>query len=137
MKQLRRFGVLVGLVAAVPLLLAPAAEAKVLPYDLRIDGSGHRVGERVLVVMDIHPQNVLPVWFDFEIRRTKLRPGQKVANVVKRRGNPIVMMQVGEKEYHGVFEPQRPGRYVVYGRTAVGAEDAGAYPAPIVVRVTR
>jgi hypothetical protein len=137
MRQPRRTALLAAIVAAVPLLLAPAAEAKILPYDLRVEASGHRVGERVLVVMDLHPQNVLPVWFDFEIRWTKLRPGQKVANAVRRPGNPIVMMQVGEQEYHGAFAVPKPGRYAVYGQSAVGAGPGRGYPRAIVFRVVR
>ena len=132
MRRLGRIELLLAIVAAVPLVFAPAAEAKMLPYGLAVEGTVHHPGERVLIVMKIHPSNVFGPWFDFEVKWAKLRKNELVANAARRRGHKIVMMQVGPKEYHGVLTPKKAGVYVVSGRT--GSVETG-YPAPIRVPV--
>jgi hypothetical protein len=118
-------------------LLASPADAKLLPYDLLRDSP--RVGpvhQPVAVVMKLDPQNVFPATIDFEIHWLKLRRHQ-VARKAARRGpgNPIVMHQIGPKEYRGTFTPATPGRYVVYGQTAVYQPARTGYPKPIIVNV--
>lgn len=136
MKQLRRLVSVLVVASAGFVLLAPPAGAKVLPYQLTVVGSEHQVRQPVTVVMEPDPQNVLPPKFRFEVRWAKVRDNQTVATVASRRGNGILMRQVGPHEYRGTFKPKSAGLFVVFSRTGNPENETSGYPEPIPVRVS-
>ena len=86
MRRLARIIAVLSCAALGTVLLAPPADAKLLPYELLRDSP--RVGtvhEPVAVVMRLDPQNVFPATIDFAIHWIKVRPHQ-VARKAARRG---------------------------------------------------
>jgi hypothetical protein len=137
MRKLARLLVIGVVTAASVVALAPAAGAKVLPYDYEIAGTRHRVNRPVTVVFTPHPQNVLPATFDFEVRWARVPAGRRLADVVRpRAGRKIVLRQVSPTEYQGTFTPKRTGLHAVFGVMDIASPDAG-YPGPLRVRVKR
>jgi hypothetical protein len=137
MRRLTRVIALTTCFGLAGMLLAPPAEAKLLPYDLYLDSPrAGPVHQPVAVVMQLDPQNVFPATIEFEIHWLKLRRYQVARKAARRStGNAIVMHQIGPKEYRGTFTPTTAGRYVVYGRTAVFQPPRSGYPKPIIVHV--
>jgi hypothetical protein len=135
MKQLKRLRTLLVAAGIGIALVAPPADAKVLPYQLGVVDAAYFTGRPVTVLMETHPQNVLPPKFRFEVRWAKVRVGQTLEKAVRNVGNGVLMRQVGEHDYRGYFKPKTAGLFVVYGRTGGPGSGAEGYPEPIPVIV--
>jgi hypothetical protein len=135
MKRLVQLVAVITCVGVGTVLLAPAAEAKLLPYQLGVEGEP-AAGKPLAVVMHIDPQNVFGPAIEWEVRWAPLRKRQRPMKVARTgAGAGLLMLQVAPKEYRSAFTPPAPGRYMVYGETAVHVRPRRGYPKPVVIRV--
>jgi hypothetical protein len=136
MKRLVQLVAVITCVGVGTVLLAPAAEAKLLPYQLRVDSPRVvNVNQAVAVVMQLDPQNVFGPAIEWEVRWARLARRERPMKAARAgAGSGLVMLQTGPKEYRSAFTPLEPGRYMVYGSTAVQVRPRRGYPKPIVIR---